>query len=391
MNWITLSTNEWRRRPLRTTVTASGVAIAVATMFSLLAFHEGYRSGMNRELDRLGAHVLVVPKGCPYDAASMALHGANWPCYLNAQYIDEVRAVPGIASAAPALMSAVNWNTGEAVYVGIDEVMRSLRPNWRIHGSFPSSTNEILAGAEAARRNGWKLGQRVALPGLTNEHAVVAGTLAATSGTEDEFIFMRLKDAQRIFGHPAELTHVLVRLKDPNELDHAVTALRGCNAGMDMNVVPMAHLFRTIQSLVNSTRTWLACIAIVGLLIAAAGVSNTVLMAVTERTREIGVMRALGASRADVFRLFWLQTMQVCLAGAVGGALIAFAASRGLETWLRSRLPFAPADPLIEWNWLIIAGCLALALILGTAAGFLPAWRAAHLAPMLAIRTGGRT
>ena len=63
MNWLGLSVKEWRRRPLRTGVTAAGVAIAVAAMFSLLAFHDGYRDGMRSEIDRLGAHVLVVPKG----------------------------------------------------------------------------------------------------------------------------------------------------------------------------------------------------------------------------------------------------------------------------------------------------------------------------------------
>src|SRR5437764_6581269 len=73
MNWLALSSNEWRRRPLRTGITTAGVAIAVAAMFSLLAFHDGYRDGVRHEIDRLGAHILVVPKGCPYDAASIAL------------------------------------------------------------------------------------------------------------------------------------------------------------------------------------------------------------------------------------------------------------------------------------------------------------------------------
>src|SRR5262249_29734381 len=107
MTWAKLSLKEWQRRPLRTTVTAGGVAIAMAALFSLLAFQRGYREGVHNELDRLGAHVLVVPKGCPYDAASMALHGASWPCYLKERYLDEVRAVPGVATAAPVFMTAV--------------------------------------------------------------------------------------------------------------------------------------------------------------------------------------------------------------------------------------------------------------------------------------------
>src|ERR1051325_6715432 len=106
MTWIELSLKEWRRRPLRTALTSGGVAIATAALYSLLAFQSGYRTGTKMELDRLGAHILVVPKGCPYDAASMALHGASWPCYLKAAYLEEVRATPGIRSAAPALMTA---------------------------------------------------------------------------------------------------------------------------------------------------------------------------------------------------------------------------------------------------------------------------------------------
>jgi cell division protein FtsX len=85
---------------------------------------------------------------------------------------------------------------------------------------------------------------------------------------------------------------ILVRLADPDELDNAVNQLRGCDAGLTMNVIPLAHVFHAIQSLVNSTRLLLGCIAFVALLVAGAGVSNTILMAVTERGREIGVLRS---------------------------------------------------------------------------------------------------
>ena len=391
MNALTLSLREWRRRPLRTSVTAAGVAIAVAALFSLLAFHNGYRQGMNSELNRLGAHVLVVPKGCPYDAASIALHGANWPCYLKSRYLDEVRGTPGIAAAAPALMSALQDEAGgQTVYVGIDEQMLALRPGWKIVGHFPRAPGELLAGADHARRSNWQIGAKVELPGLKSETATVAGVLEATHGADDGFIYLRLNDAQRLFHHHEELTHVLVRLKDPNALEPAVMSLRGCEAGLDMNIVPLAHLFRTIQALVNSTRTLLACVALIGLLLAAAGVSNAVLMSVTERTREIGVMRALGASRGDVFRLFWTETLEVCAVGGTLGVVLAFAVSRGLETWLRARLPFAPSDTLLRWDWSMAGTCVAGALMLGTFAGLLPAARAAGMSPMEAMREGAR-
>ena len=390
MTWTKLSLQEWRRRPWRMSLTTAGVAIAIGALFSLLAFQRGYQNGVQSELDRLGAHVLVVPKGCPFDAASMALHGANWPCYLKQSYLDEVRSVPGVATAAPCFMSAVyDANGNQSVYVGVETNILALKRGWKILGNFPQHDGELLVGSEAARSHGWKIGDQVSLPGLANQNATVAGILAPTQGAEDTFIYLGFGDAQRRFHHPDEMTHVLVRLSDPNELDQAVTQLRGCDAGLGMNVVPLAHVYHTIQSLVNSTRLLLGCIALVALLVAGTGVSNTILIAVTERTRDIGVLRAIGASRGDVFRLVWLETIQVCLGGAIAGIGLAFLFSRGVESWVRSKLPFSPDGALIQWDWLLAAACVMCAIALGSLAGFLPAWRAANVSPMTAIRTSG--
>lgn len=389
MTWLELSSKEWQRRPLRTSITAAGVAIAVAALFSLLAFQRGYREGVRSELDRLGAHVLVVPKGCPYDAASIALHGANWPCYLKQRYLEEVRGATGVAAAAPVFMAAVYDADGrQTVYLGVETNILALKRGWRINGKFPEHDGELLIGSEAARRRGWQLGEKVQLPELRNRSGIVAGVLAPTQGADDTFIHLRLADAQRLFKHTNELTHILVRLADPDDLDRTVTLLRGCDAGLAMNVVPLAHVFHTIQSLVNSTRMLLGCIALVALLVAGAGVSNTIVMAVTERGRDIGLLRAIGASRGDIFRLIWLEAIQVCLSGAIAGVGMAFFASRSLEKWVRSTLPFAPTDTLIHWQWWVVGACLICALVLGCLAGFLPAWRAARVPPIVAIRAG---
>jgi putative ABC transport system permease protein len=287
-------------------------------------------------------------------------------------------------------MAAVFDRVGDqTVYVGVHTNILQLRPGWHIRGTFPPSDDGLLLGAETARRHGWQIGQQVSLPGLKDRSGTVTGILEPTHGADDTFIHLRLGGAQRLFHHPQELTHILVRLKDPNALDQAVRQLRGCDAGLSMNVVPLAHMFHTIQSLVNSTRLLLGSVAIIALLVAGTGVSNTVLMAVVERRREIGVLRAIGATRANVFRLVWLETLQTCLAGSVLGVVVAFLASRSLETWVRSRLPFSPTDTLIGWEWWMVASCLGAALVLGSVASFLPAWRAASLPPMAAIRASG--
>lgn len=391
MSWLLLSRREWQRRPVRTAITVAGVAISIAALFALLSFERGYREGVRRELDHLGAHILIAPKGCPYDAASLALHGASWPCYLKAKYLEEVRTTPGVVAAAPALMSASFDATGrQVVYVGIDTNMLALRPGWRMDGRFPSARSELLAGSDLAQRQGWRVGQTVELPGLRGATAVVTGVLAPTQAAEDGFMFLPLDSAQALLHHPEELTHILVRLGDPDNVDAVVRQLRGCDAGLYMNIVPLAHVFRTIQDVVRSTRVLFACLATIALLLAGAGVSNTLMMAVAERTREIGVLRALGGSSAQIFRLFWFHIVQVCGAGAILGVAVAFAGARVLDNWLRAQLPFAPAESLIRWDTPLALICFGSAVVLGSVAGLLPSWRAAALSPTAAMsRRGG--
>ncbi len=102
-------------------------------------------------------------------------------------------------------------------------------------------------------------------------------------------------------------------------------------------------------------------------------------------------MRALGASRSDVFGLIWAETLQVCVAGSLAGVFVALVSSRGVESWVRSRLPFAPAGDLIGWDWSLAGLCVLGAIVLGSVAALLPAWRAAELSPAEAIRAGMKT
>jgi putative ABC transport system permease protein len=111
-------------------------------------------------------------------------------------------------------------------------------------------------------------------------------------------------------------------------------------------------------------------------------------MAVAERTREMGVLRALGASPRDLFGLVWWETLQLSLAGGLLGLLLAVFGARGVEAWLRARLPYAPHATLIRPEWESLAACLLGAILLGSVAGLLPAWRAARLSPVEAMRRG---
>jgi len=384
------------RRPLRAVVTALGVAVAIATVFSLISFQRGYQAGLKADMDRLGAHLLVVPKGCPYDAASIALHGATWPCYLKMSYLAQVASTPHVAVAAPVLMSAIYLPSSEqVVYCGVERNILQLKRSWHIDGSMVNnqaagpSPVEMVTGSAIAKAQGWKVGDVVKLPGLTGKMGKITGILQSTGGADDLFVYMPMARAQQIFDRPNQITHILVRLDDPEKMDDVVSNLRGCDAGMDMNVVPLAHLYHTIQALIESTRLLLYCVALIAIMAAGAGLSNTILMAVNERTREIGVLRALGASQGHIFRIVWSEAVLLCTAGAVVGIAASIAASHPLEAWFRANLPYAPTGALITPDAMLVIACIAGAVVLGSIASAVPAGRAARMSPALSVRAVG--
>ena len=387
---ITLLKMAWRnlfRRRLRTVLTLAGVAVAVAALCSLLSFQQGYQNGMKGELERLGAHVLVVPKGCPYDAASIALHGASWPCYLKGAYLTQVKRTEGVQTAAPVLMNANYTESGEAIVtLGVTPEILAVKKNWHITGAFPALNGEVLIGSAFAKKHRLEIGQKFDLPGSVGISLRVCGILAPTQGADDTYLHLTLADAQRLMKRPGELTHILVRLSDPNEMEGVVGALRACEAGMEMNIVPLSHLFNTIQGLVNSLRLLLGSVALIALFVAGAAVSNTVMMAVSERVREIGVLRAVGASKGDVFTLILLETLMLCLIAGVIGCLASAIFAPVIETWLRNRLPFSPTETLVKPSLTLSLFCLSLTGIFGAVAGMLPSWRAAKLAPALSMK-----
>src|SRR5262249_50098747 len=127
----------------------------------------------------------------------------------------------GVAAAAPLLMNAV-YDAGsgaQSVYLGAQPGLLAVKRGWRLQGRFPTQGRDCLVGATAAQKLHLRLGQEFALPGLDGQKGRVTGLLAPTQGADDTFLYLPLAEAQRLFRRPHELTHILVRLRDPDDLD----------------------------------------------------------------------------------------------------------------------------------------------------------------------------
>lgn len=398
MIWIKLAWKNIIRRPIRSALTILGVAAAIAVLFSLLSFQRGYETGLRGELDALGAQIMIVPKGCPYEAATIVLHGGKWPRYMKEEYLSQVNAVAGVSQTAGIIMDAIiDPDAGTSkIFLGIDDDYARMRPGWKVSGPGFSqrSADEVILGSTVADQESVRPGETIKIempPELSRAGKAVtlrvAGVLDRTNSQDDGFYFLPRKTLQNHFDLEGKLVVILVKVADPSPagLEKVVRDLRSIEAYM--NVFPLTELTRAITDLISNTKVFVLAIVLVAVVVGAIGVLNTILMAVFERTREIGMMKAVGAKRADIFRLIWMETFLMCLAGGAAGIVLALGASRGVEAFVRAALPYTPHGTLLAISGTVLAASIGAAVVLGIVAGFYPAWRASSVKPMEAIRT----
>jgi putative ABC transport system permease protein len=385
MQWFILGFKNLIRRPTRTILTVLGVAIAIAVLYSLFEFQQGYQSRLKGELGALGAHIMVVPKGCPYEAATIALHGGKWPRYMDEGLLAKVKANPGVAEAAGVIMDAVFPAGGKSVIMlGIDEDYMKLRPAWKLRGSWFTSDSSIILGSSVAEDSKLEPGDLWTLP-EKNVTLRVSAVLGRTNTQDDGFVFMPRRTLQKISGLEGKLVLILIKAKKVDQTDNLVASLKADE--VDMNVFPLSELLGTIGALVASTKVFVSAIILIAIILGGVGVLNTVLMAVFERTREIGMMKAMGGSRSDVFKLVWAETILTTVLGGVVGVAMALVFSRLVEAVIRGIIPYAPKGSLIGFSLPTTLFCVGLSLLLGLLAGFYPAFRAASVKPIEAIKT----
>jgi len=117
-------------------LTVLGVAIAIAVLFILVSFNSGYEKHLNKELNNLGMHILAVPKGCPYEAASLIMQGGVIPKYLSNKDLNAVKKIDGIEIASPMLLHQFIGPDGKphvAYGINVNE-MKRLKPWWKVEG-----------------------------------------------------------------------------------------------------------------------------------------------------------------------------------------------------------------------------------------------------------------
>jgi putative ABC transport system permease protein len=379
------------RKRIRSLLTLIGIALSSWVLVSLLGFNHGYETALKKDIDNMGFQLMIMAKGCPYEAATMMLKGGTGLKYMKESLIKDVAKEPEVEKTTPILMGAVfDPNKGEsggvAGYFGIEpESFKEMKPFLKFRqGRWFTDENayEAVMGYEAAELEQREAGDLILMPEKNVQFKVV-GVLERTGTQDDGTIFIPLKTAQKIFGKPDEITTIGIKVKkgvDSTRLEEKMYQLP------DVQVVSLAQVKETIMKLISTAKVMVLSIAIIAILIAMVGVINTILTSVWERFQEIGILKTIGAMPWDIFKLIWIETLILCTTGGIVGVILALVLARVTDIMMRSLLPYAPGGGLVLIDLKLVMITLGGILCIGLLSGIYPAWKAGKIRPLEAIR-----
>jgi len=384
--YLKLAVKNLLRHRTRSALTMLGIAASVGVLFSVLSFNRGFNEGLAEELERTGLHFMVVPSGCAHEVAALVLHGAVIPKFLDTGVMQHLQETSGISLATPILVAQhpnPQKDRIDLIY-GVDmKALSAIKPSWQIEGRIPTQNNEILLGHEVAEHEGLKPGD-VFTETADGRQLVIAGIVGLTGSQDDAFVYLPIQTAQQILERPDAATAIGVKVSDPERMNEITDALTAAVPGIQ--IVTMGQVMTSISNLAASARALSLAIVLIAVLISAVGVMNSILMSIFERSQEIGMMRAVGASRRDIFRIILEETTILSLAGGVLGIFIATFGSKLIETFVRSVMPFVPSGNLISFDPLLALGSVLFIMAIGLCVGLYPACKASKIHPVEAIK-----
>lgn len=387
------------RRRLRSFLTVSGIVIGIVALTTMGALANNFNALLDGGAKYYAGY---VPVG---DAGSNGVTGGG---VLPLSKAPELESVPGVARVFPSIQVQAKPGALNVVSLGVpdyiavynsDESRYSALKTTFASGSGVTENGQIVLGSNFAKEFGKKVGDTITLPvrpsdapaGFVQHDYTVVGVLNQTQTAPDTGSFVSLADAQQLFKEQL-----------PTALQASFDASQYA-AGFDVYGTPGTNLDRLaerinatvdgvkaeqpsklVKALVAGgalfTEITMAA-ALLALVIGGLAVINTMIMAVSERVREIGLKKAVGATTGAVMREFLLESSFIGLLGGVVGFAIGYAVTAALN----AAMP-ASQGPIFLVNAGLAVLCIGFALALGTVAGIAPAFRASRLDPVTALR-----
>lgn len=395
LDYLEYSVRSMSLRKARTGLTLLGIIIGIAVIVAMVSIGQGMQASIQRQLDKMGADkISIFPPGG--FAPQLGTPREFTP--FSEKELYEIRRIPGVKKAVPHFWKGVtleyrNQKMKVSVMGDSDEGLELWRNTgfYEIYkGRFYRSreTGVVVIGYRASKKlfdreinvgNEVKInGKKFRVVGILKEYGDKAG---------DEGVYLPIDVARDLFDTPNEITAIFAVAESEDIVDTVATRiedhLEKVRGGKDFEVMTTRELAEELSKITRIVTFVLGGIASVSILVGGVIVMNTMLMAVLERTREIGVMKATGASNLIVMKLFLVESSLVGFVGGVAGILTGTGISKLIHIAGQSYLG-ASFMTLVTKELLL--GVLVFSIVVGSLSGLYPAWRAARLDPVEALR-----
>lgn len=409
------------RRKGRTILTAAGVVVGVAALVLMVSLGLGLQLQVlkffetDEALRTLTVHRVKDGTGKKKGGAGplgFGLDGQMIP--MTDKDIEEIRKLPGVAAARPELNMilrvAVEGEKGSVPY-GVEGITAEEEARYAKHlivGKMWTSRDErvcIVPNALVEARLNLKsedvIGRTLTFSGFLQEESespdddkyVVVGVVDAEKlGFKGRQIYLPMEKALSLRERKAvspllpskrgSYLSAEVYLTDPRAAEDVARRLRS----LGYNTLSAVEMIKSINVIFLILEGFMGCVGAIGLVVSLFGIANTMAMAVLERTREIGIMKALGARNGDIGRLFLMEAAAIGAlggaAGLAGGALI----GKLLNVIAHAAFELPANVSLFHVSSLLAGGSVLFSILVSLVAGWLPARRAARMEPMAAVR-----
>ncbi|HYZ37474.1 MAG TPA: ABC transporter permease [Pseudonocardiaceae bacterium] len=409
MNWwetIWTGLEAVRSHRLRSGLTVLGILIGIAAVILTVGLGLGAQQQITQQINSLGSNLLVVGPGSTTSSSGIrgGLGSASTLTETDATALASKVVAPDIAAVAPAVQRsesltarASNWTT---TVVATTPDWVTVRARTLASGRFLTSQDVtdhaavvVLATTTAQELFGPRdaVGQTVTVSGVPLSVIGVLSPVGSTAvANEDDQAIVPLSTASdRLFGGATRTSvqNIYLQAQSSDTLSaayqEAETELANLHhvttpGGEDFTITSQQSILNTATSVTQTLTVLLGGIAGISLLVGGVGVMNIMLVSVTERIREIGLRKALGATPRVIRRQFLVEASVLGLSGGVLGILLGVGAGIGLSKLISQPVVISPLATL---------GALAVAVAIGLIFGVYPASRAARLAPIEALRS----
>lgn len=380
-----------RRQGIRTYLTTIGIVIGIAAVVALLMVGEGLNLTVQEEFEKMGSNTIMVMPGSSFMQSTFSR--------LESGDADKIKAINGVEDVFSINFVSMKVERGEdsitAIIMGVDpNVQEGMSQIGMLEvgegrGLVSTDKYSVLIGkrfSENAFEKEIGLKQRLLIGGKNFRIIGITKEGGSSFGSMfDNAIVMPTDTLEEAYGEELYPFRIIVRTFSKDDVaevsDRITRVLKRAHGQEDFQVMAASQIQEVAASVLGLVQLVLVGIASISLIVGGIGIMNTMLMSVMERTRDIGIMKAIGATNKRIRNMFLIEAGLIGAVGGVIGLILGFLIAVGVGIAAQ----YAGFALKIVPNPLIFAGAVAFAMIVGMAAGYLPAKRAAQMDPVIAL------